>query len=258
MKIDLTGNVALVTGAAGGIGFGIVRVLCAAGAHVVLNDLRREAGAAAVATLKEAGSSVEFVCADVSDESAVASLVAEIGARHGALQLVVNNAGIAFFGGITVTSPADWDRVMAVDSRAIYLVTRACLPLLKSGAPSAVVNVASVHASATVATMTAYAAAKGSVVSMTRSLAQELGPLGIRVNVISPGFVMTPLFEDWLAREPDPGDSLRRINETIPMRRIATIEDVGNLVAFLASDKAVSIAGANFHIDGGLTARLMH
>lgn len=120
------------------------------------------------------------------------------------------------------------------------------------------INIASVHAQATVANITAYAAAKGAVVAMGRSLCQELGPLGIRVNTISPGFVMTPLLERWLNSEPDREATMARVNGYHPIKRIGAPEDIGYLVAFLGSDLSSNITGQNITSDGGLTTRLMH
>ncbi|MGK7877534.1 MAG: SDR family NAD(P)-dependent oxidoreductase [Xenococcaceae cyanobacterium] len=258
MHIDLTGKVALITGAAQGIGAGTAKVMSAAGAHVVVNDIQAEKGEQIVRELRQKGFSAEFIETNISNEQDVAKMIETIRANHNALHILVNNAGFAMFKGITDTEPNDWDNVMSVDLRGIYLVTRASLPLLEAGAPASVINIASVHAQLTVANMTAYATAKGAVVTMVRSLAQELGPRGIRVNAISPGFVDTPLFRSWLDSEPDPEESLKRVTGILPIGHIASQEDIGNLVTFLSSDKAVSITGANYVIDSGLTTRLMH
>lgn len=137
-------------------------------------------------------------------------------------------------------------------------MTRAALPLLQAAQSASVVNIASVHAQLTVANITAYAAAKGGVVAMGRSLAQELGSFGIRVNTISPGFVLTPLLERWLDSEPDRVATLARVNGLHPLGRIGTPADIGALVTFLSSDYAQFITGANIPIDGGLSTRLMH
>ena len=148
--------------------------------------------------------------------------------------------------------------MLAVDLRGIYLITRTALPLLKATRNGSVINIASVHAQATIADITAYAAAKGGVVAMGRSLAQELGRYGIRVNTISPGFVDTPLMDRWLAAELDPLATMARVNALHPLGRIGTPQDIGYLVTFLASDYSSFISGSNITIDGGLTARLMH
>lgn len=258
MRIDLTGKVALITGAAEGIGRGTADVLAAAGAHVIVNDVQVHKGEQAVGEMRDKGWRAEFIEADISNASAVANMIDIVQARHGALHILVNNAGFAMFKGLADSRPEEWDQIMNVDLRGIYLVMRTALPLLEAGAPASVVNLASVHASLTVANMTAYAAAKSAVVGMVRSLAQELGPKGIRVNAVSPGFVGTPLFYRWLESEPDPSVSLQRVTGLLPLGRIASPEEVGYLIAFLSSDLAGSITGANHLIDAGLTTRLMH
>jgi NAD(P)-dependent dehydrogenase (short-subunit alcohol dehydrogenase family) len=194
----------------------------------------------------------------VSDPAAVQAMLDQVQDEFPALHVLVNNAGCNLFKGIADTTPEEWDRVLGVDLKGIYLVTRAALPLLRNAGSASVTNIASVHATMTIPDITAYAAAKGGVVAMGRSLAQELGPLGIRVNSISPGFTRTPMVERWLASTPDPQATMERVNSYHPLGRIGTPEDIGAMVAFLASDLAGNITGANITIDGGLTARLMH
>lgn len=253
-QIDLTGRVALVTGAGEGIGQGIALALAGAGATVIVNDLNAASGQATAAQIAARGGSSRFVQADISDEMAVQALFATVGA----LDILVNNAGFNLFKGLAETTPPEWDRIFAVDLRGLYLVTQAALPLLKASGAASVVNIASVHAQLTIANITAYAAAKGGVVAMGRSLAQELGPFGIRVNTVSPGFISTPLLERWLDAEPDRRATEARVNSYHPLGRIGTPQDIGALVTFLASPQAAFITGANIPIDGGLSTRLMH
>ena len=256
--IDLAGKRALVTGTAMGIGQGIARVLAGAGAHVIAVDIAAEAGQRGVDELRAAGHSAEFHALDLRDDAALVALVARLRADAPSLDVLVNNAGLAIFKGVADTEPGDWDDLMSVDLRAPFMLTRACLPLLEAAGSAAVIHIASVHASMTVANMAAYAAAKGALVAMTRSMAQDLGGRGIRVNALSPGFVDTPLFRGWLESEPDPEASMARVLGTIPTGAITSAEEIGGVIAFLASDMARSITGANVLVDGGLTTRLMH
>jgi NAD(P)-dependent dehydrogenase (short-subunit alcohol dehydrogenase family) len=258
MNISLVGRAALVTGAGEGIGRGCALTLAAAGADVIVNDINPATGEATAAAIREQGRRGLFVQADVSDESAVAAMMARVQQEFPALHVLVNNAGVNVFKGIADTTPEDWDRILGVDLKGLYLVTRAALPLLKSAQGAAVINIASVHATMTIPDITAYAAAKGGVVSMVRSLCQELGPLGIRVNSISPGFIRTPLLERWIETTPDPQATIDRVHGFHPLGKIGTPEDIAHLVTFLASDYAGNITGANIMCDGGLTARLMH
>jgi NAD(P)-dependent dehydrogenase (short-subunit alcohol dehydrogenase family) len=258
MNVRLDGRVALVTGAGEGIGRGVALALAAAGAEVIVNDKNAETGEGTATEIRVGGGHARFVQADVSDPHAVAAMFHTIAARTPALHVLVNNAGFNLFKGIQETTLVAWEAIFKVDSTGVYLVTKAALPLLKAAGGASVVNIASVHAQLTVANITAYAAAKGAVVAMGRSLAQELGPLGIRVNTISPGFMDTPLLDRWLASEPDPAATMARVNGYHPLGRIGRPEDIGNLATFLAGDVSGFITGANIVIDGGLTTRLMH
>jgi NAD(P)-dependent dehydrogenase (short-subunit alcohol dehydrogenase family) len=258
MNIRLDGRVALVTGAGEGIGRGCALALAAAGAEVIVNDINATTGAATVAGIQAKGGRSRFIEADVSSEGAVQHMVVELQDNYPALHILVNNAGINLFKGIENTTLEEWNKVFRVDMTGLYLVTRNTLPLLKAAQGASVINIASVHASLTVAYMTAYAAAKGGVVAMGRSLAQELGPYGIRVNSVSPGFMDTPLLDSWLATEPDPAETMARVNGFHPLGRIGKPEEIGNLIIFLASEFSSFITGANILIDGGLTTRLMH
>lgn len=258
MNVRLDGRVALVTGAGEGLGRGCALALAEAGAEVVVNDLNAESGQATAAEIRRRGGRSFFVQADVARQDEVEAMLTALAGRYQALHLLVNNAGFNLFKGIEETTLEEWNAIFSVDAAGVYLVTRAMLPLLKAAGGASIVNIASVHAQMTIANITAYAAAKGAVVAMGRSLAQELGPFGIRVNTISPGFMDTPLLARWLASEPDPAATLARVNGYHPLGRIGKPEDIGHLVTFLASDFAGFITGANIVVDGGLTTRLMH
>jgi NAD(P)-dependent dehydrogenase (short-subunit alcohol dehydrogenase family) len=258
MNITLANKVALVTGAGAGIGRGCALELAGSGADVIVNDIDTTSGQRTVEEIKRIGRTATFIKADVGNESEVTAMAAEISRQFDRLHVLVNNAGFNLFKGIADTTPQEWDRVATVDLKGLFLTTRALLPLLKQAGGASVINIASVHAHATVANITAYAAAKGGVVAMGRSLAQELGPMGIRVNSVSPGFVDTPLMDRWLASVPDAEETMKRVNGYHPVGRIGTPHDIGRLVVFLASEMSSFITGTNITIDGGLTARLMH
>ena len=258
MNIDLSGKWALVTGAGSGIGKGCAQVLADCGANIAVNDIDPAAAETTVTALRKSGRQCVTLVGDVGDESAVAAMFQSLAKSTDALHILINNAGFNMFKGIADTEPADWDRIMQVDLRGIYLMTKTALPLLKKAGKSSVISIASVHAHATVPHLTAYAAAKGGVVAVTRSLCQELGPFGIRVNSISPGFTNTAIMDRWLASVPDPEETMRQVNGFHPVGRIAEPREIGYLAAFLSSDYAAFITGVNITIDGGLTSRLMH
>jgi len=258
MNIDLGGKWALVTGAGSGIGRGCAQVLAECGANIAVNDIDLAAAEKTAGQIARTGRQSLALRGDVGDESAVASMYATLAKSTDKLHILINNAGFNMFKGIADTTPQEWDRIMQVDLRGIYLMTRAALPMLKAAGKSSVVSIASVHAHATVPHLTAYAAAKGGVVAVTRSLCQELGPMGIRVNSISPGFTNTAIMERWLASVPDPEATMKQVNGFHPVGRIAEPQEIGHLAAFLSSDYAGFITGENVTIDGGLTSRLMH
>ncbi|MCX5660859.1 MAG: SDR family NAD(P)-dependent oxidoreductase [Planctomycetota bacterium] len=270
MQISLQHKLALVTGGGSGIGRGVSHVLAKAGATVVVVDVNAAGGQETVDAIAKAGGKAIFLRGDVGNAesmTAVLDRVADEPFAKDGLHLLVNNAGIEYFKGIQAMSLAEYDETMHVDLRGIFVCTKLALPLLKkAGAPGAaaakgganVVNIASVHAHATVADLTAYAAAKGGVVAMTRSLSQELGPLGIRVNSISPGFVDTPMVRRWLESQANPKAELERVHKLHAVPRIGQPEDIGHMVAFLASEYAGFVVGSNITIDGGLTNRLQH
>jgi NAD(P)-dependent dehydrogenase (short-subunit alcohol dehydrogenase family) len=256
--IDLEGQTAVVTGAAQGIGLGIASGLGRAGATVILGDIAEAGGEAAADHLRGLGLKARFAAVDVSNETSVKAFASRLAREVSGLNVLVNNAGVAFFAGIQETDLDAWNEVIDVDLRGPYLMTRHLAPLLKQGAPAAVINIASVHALMTVDNMAAYAAAKGGVVAMVRSMAQEFGPAGVRVNAISPGFVDTPLYRGWRDSQSDPRAAEARVTNALPLRRIGHPDEIGDLTAFLCSPLAASITGANFVLDSGLTTRLMH
>jgi NAD(P)-dependent dehydrogenase (short-subunit alcohol dehydrogenase family) len=258
MDVRLDGRVALVTGAGDGLGRGCALALAAAGAEVWVNDINPERGEDTAATIRNHGRQSRFVQADVSNPEQVAAMFDIIADGSPALHILVNNAGFNLFKGIQSTTLEEWNAIFSVDTAGVYLVTKAALPLLQAARGASVINIASVHASLTIANITAYAGAKGAVISMSRSLAQELGPDGIRVNCVSPGFMDTPLLARWLETEADPEATMARVNSYHPLGRIGRPEDIGHLVTFLGSDLSSFITGANIVIDGGLTTRLMH
>ena len=258
MEISLKNRVALVTGAAMGIGEGIAMVLARAGADVVVCDIDDEKGEASARAVAEVGRRSLFVHADVADSEAVEEMMERVKADCGGLDILVNNAGLEYFGSIEDTTVEQWDRTHDVDLKGIFLMIKAGLPMLKRSEHAVIVNIASVHAQATIPDLGAYAAAKGGVVALTRSLAQDLGRSGIRAISISPGFINTAMVEAWIASTPDPEATVERVNNMHPAGRIGTPEDIGNFVAFACSEMGGFIDGADIVIDGGLTTMLQH
>lgn len=242
----------IVTGGARGIGRAIVAKCADEGARVVFLDFDEAAATAALSEVRRAGRAVEFLRADVTKDAEVSAAIAEVQRRHSRIDVLVNNAGVnAYFDAATMTE-ADWDSVFAVDLKGAWLCARHVLPLMRERRAGSIVNIASIHATLTIAGMFPYAAAKSGLVGLTRSLALDCAPLGIRVNAVSPGWTRTHLVEEWFRLQPDPAAAEASVMRAHPMRRIATPEEVANLVAFVASDEASAITGASLAVDCGL------
>jgi NAD(P)-dependent dehydrogenase (short-subunit alcohol dehydrogenase family) len=252
MSGRLAGKVALVTGGAQGIGRAIVEKLAREGARVTFVDLEAAAGAAVA---RELGGGVAFLRADVTREREVKDATEEIVRRAGRLDVLVNNAGVNAYFDATAMTEAEWDAVFAVDLKGAWLCAKHALPAMKRAGGGSIVNIASIHASLTIAGMFPYAAAKSGLVGLTRSLALDYAPDNIRVNAVLPGWTRTRLIEEWFRKQPDPAEAEREVLAVHPLGRLSTPMEVANLVAFVASDEASAITGAALAVDGGLGVR---
>ncbi len=252
----LSGKVVIVTGAGGGIGEGIARVCHREGASVVLADIR---GDAAWRVAESLGERAAAVSCDVRAEADLAALVNWTIARWGRVDGLVNNAGIDFSKPFLDLTPEDWDAVMAVDLRAIFLLTQhACRQMLaQSPAGGSIVNISSVHSIASMPGASPYDAAKWGVVGLTKCVAVEFAAQGIRANVVSPGLVNTQIWRDIQARATDLAACEAYWRSNIPMQRVIETEEIGQLTAFLLSERASCITGANIAADAGVTSLLV-
>ncbi|MGI8747771.1 MAG: SDR family NAD(P)-dependent oxidoreductase, partial [Deinococcus sp.] len=239
----LSGMSTIVTGAAGGIGRAIALTAAAAGARVVVADVQREGGEATAEAARDAGGEAVFVPCDVSDPSQVNDLVGEAIRRFGRLDVLVNNAGIA--GGAQPAHEVDieaWDRVMAVNLRGPFLCARAALPHLLAAGGGAIVNVASTYGLIGAPLSAAYCASKGGVVNLTRQLAVDYGPRGIRINAVCPGYVDTDMGGHRArlpAEESRAAQARREANAALqPLGRQAQAEEIARVVVFLASGES--------------------
>jgi NAD(P)-dependent dehydrogenase (short-subunit alcohol dehydrogenase family) len=249
---SLDGEIAIVTGGARGIGQAIVEVFVARGAQVVFCDLDPDLGDAVESRLD---GRAKFVRADVSAEADVAAMAETCTQTYGAATILVSNAGVnANFDATTMTGD-EWDRFMGVDLKSAWLGAKYVLPHMREVGRGAIVNVASMHALATLEGFFPYAAAKSGLVGMTRSLALDWGPHGIRVNAVAPGYIRTRLVQDSIDRNPDPAAAEASMVKGIALRRIGEPVEIANVIRFLASDEASYVSGTTIHIDGGVTAR---
>jgi NAD(P)-dependent dehydrogenase (short-subunit alcohol dehydrogenase family) len=250
--MNLSGRVAVVTGAGSGIGRAGAVALARAGARVVVSDVDDAGGRATVDAIVAAGGRATFVHADAGDRAEAKALVAAAVDTYGALDVLYNNAGIAPVGrdGFTPEIPEDdWDRVIRVNLTSVYLCCKYAIPHLAGRPGAAIVNTASSMALLPLGMMDAYAASKGGVALLTRSMAPGCGKLGIRVNAICPGYVDTPMNGLIFG-----SDGLREAFAREGAMGLQPPEEIADLVVFLASDAAASLTGAVIACDRGWVA----
>ena len=246
--IDLSGKIALVTGAGRGIGREIALTLAAAGAAVAVNDFAgEEACRAVVAEIEALGSAGLVVMGDVGDEQSVAATIDRVEAELGPLGIVVNNAGITRDNVVMLMSPDEFDGVVRTHLRGTFLVSKAAARKMLRRREGSIVNISSVVGRRGNAGQANYAAAKAGVIGLTKSTARELASRGIRANAVAPGFIETAM----TAKLPE--NVREAAKETIALKAFGQPEDVAKLVSFLASDDAGYITGQVVAVDGGMT-----
>lgn len=251
----LDGKSAFVTGGAHGIGAAVVRKLATEGASVAFVDIDAPAGEGAQAELAAQHSGVLFVPADVTDESQVRLAIERALRESARIDILVNNAGGNSYLDATEMSSEEWDASIALNLKSAWLCCKYVLPAMKHQGGGSIINISSLHARLTARGMFPYAAAKAGLVGLTRSLALDYGCWNIRVNAVLPGWTRTGAVDAWLRGQPDPTMAEGQIIRVQPLGRIASPEEVANLVAFVASDEASAITGAELAVDCGLGAR---
>ena len=251
--LGLKGRVAIVTGAAGGIGGAIAAELAGAGAAVGLLDLDGAAAEAGAARLRSGGATAAATPCDTTDEASIVAALATIRAALGDAEILVNNAGILRPGPLAELPIAQWNALLAVNLTGYLACAQAVRSQMLARGGGAIIHIASIAATNPQPRSGAYSPSKAGVAMLSRQLALEWGPEGIRSNVVSPGFIRTPLSESFYLA---PG-ILERRQAMLPSRRIGTPQDIADAVTFLASPRSAYVNGAELLVDGGLDQALM-
>jgi NAD(P)-dependent dehydrogenase (short-subunit alcohol dehydrogenase family) len=251
----LEGKVALITGAGSGIGATTARLFAAEGARVGVADLRPESAEAVADEISANGGEAVALVGDVGTDHGAGSLVAGVTDKWGRLDTLYNNAGVDALGDVVEVGLEDWDRCFDVNVKGTWLCSKYATPAIEESGGGSIINQGSVAALVGVRRFAAYCAAKGAVVSLTRSMAVDLAPRGIRVNCVCPGFVETDQMRAFLASRPDPDRAEADAVALHPLGRLGHPRDVAGAVAFLVSDDASFVTGATLAVDGGYLAR---
>lgn len=247
----LNGRVAIVTGAGQGIGRGVALCLARAGARIVVNDTAPDRIAQTVAAVEEIGTQALGVQTNVTQASEVERLVQETLSRFGKIDILVNNAGVVVVKSITDQTEADWDKVLNVNLKGVFLCCHRVVQEMIKQKQGAIVNIASIAAFHYTVPHIPYAASKAGVVALTRDLAYEVARHGIRVNAIAPGPIETPMMSNALTPQQKEGYA-----KQVPLGRLGQPHDIGNAVVFLVSDEASFITGTTLPVSGGTDLRV--
>ncbi|WGD28341.1 SDR family oxidoreductase [Ancylobacter sp. WKF20] len=245
----LQGKTAIITGAGAGIGAATAALFAKEGARVLVVD-RDEQRAAEVASAIEGVA----LAVDVSQEAAVEAMAREAEARFGRVDVLVNNAGYGIRGSVVTTAAADWDALMAVNLKGVFLCSKHIIPLMAAGGGGSVVNTASNIAQVGLADRAAYVASKGGVAALTRAMALDHAAQNIRVNAVAPGTTWSSYFDKILETHDDPEGFVTALNARAPMNRVAQPIEIANAILWLASDESSFATGSILTVDGGMTA----
>jgi len=243
----------IVTGGGGGIGGATCRRFAREGARVAVFDLNEQAAQAVAAQIREAGGRAEAVRCDITDRASVDAAVEQVQALLGAVDVLVNNAGWDVFKPFTKTAPADWDRLIAINLTGALHMHHAVLPGMAARKAGRIVNIASDAARVGSSGEAVYAACKGGLVALSKTLAREHARHGITVNVVCPGPTDTALFADYKEGAGNPEKLMEAFTRSIPLGRIGQPDDLPGAIAFFASDDAAFVTGQVLSVSGGLT-----
>jgi NAD(P)-dependent dehydrogenase (short-subunit alcohol dehydrogenase family) len=248
--MTLAGKTAIVTGGGSGIGQAIVRLFAAQGAAVIIADWNEKEAMQLAEELTSSGYRVAAVKADVSRDADVRSLIQETVHRFGQLDVLVNNAAVILPKFIEEVEEEEWDRLLNINLKSVFLMVKHSLSHLKK-TRGAIVNMASLNGLVGQKMNPVYAATKGGIVALTKALALDCAPDGIRVNCICPAGVSTPLLQQWIQEQEDPTATIQALNDMHPIGRPATSEEIAQAALYLASAQSGFVTGVALPVDGG-------
>lgn len=250
------GKTAIVTGGALGIGKATAERLAEEGAQVAVTDVKDDEGESVVDAIDAAGGTAQYWHMDVSDEAEVERVFEEVAEAFGGLDVLVNNAGISGTDKPThELTEEEWDEVMAVNEKGVFFCTKHAVPYMKEAGGGSIVNLSSIYGIVSAPDIPPYHASKGAVRLMTKTDALEYADDGIRVNSVHPGFIWTPLVEEYLSEQGDVEQGRAELDELHPLGHVGEPEDIANGLLYLASDESKFMTGSELVIDGGYTAR---
>ena len=247
----LEGKVALISGGARGIGGAVARRFTSEGASVVIGDVLQQEGQLLAAEIQQSGGEIIFTPLDVTSEASWADAVALAIDRYGKLDILVNNAGITKRDRIEYETPENWDRIMEVNAKGVFLGTKAVLNEMKRHGNGSIVNLSSSYGLVASPNSAIYGASKAAVKLLTKFTAIQNATQGIRANSVHPGPINAPLIQEFF---PFP-EKLKMLASLVPMGRLGEAEEVANAILFLASDESSYVTGSELVIDGGITAQ---
>jgi meso-butanediol dehydrogenase/(S,S)-butanediol dehydrogenase/diacetyl reductase len=251
--VKLENKVAIITGAAAGIGAATARLFCKEGAKVVAVDIDQATLDKTVAAITKEGSACLGLTADVSKSEDVRNVVNSTLEKHQRIDILFNNAGIVPVGTIDATTEDDWDRAVAINLRRMYLFSHAVIPVFKKQKGGVILNTASATALRVVPDRACYTATKGAVLALTRSMALDHVRDNIRVNCLCPGTIDTPSLAQRLEAFPDPNAARKNFRARQPMGRFGTPEEIAEAALYLVSPQSAFVTGVAFPIDGGFS-----
>lgn len=249
------GKVAIVTGAASGIGRATAVAFGREGASVVIVDIDEKLGEEAATEIQNQGGEAIAHPIDIANESAVKKMMYEVINRWDHLDILVNNAGIYYQGDVSKTSLETWNKVMGVNLTGAFLCTKYAVEAMLKGDSGAIINVASEAGLVGIKGQVVYNVSKGGLIALTRSCAVDFAARGVRVNCVCPGTTATPLVHAAVNQAPDPGAARRALEQVRPLNRLGTPEEIASAILYLASDEAGYATGAILSVDGGYTAQ---